>query len=220
MKCEDYKMLMLDALYDEIGAEDQTGLEQHLESCAECAAEFAHLKATAGVLEQWPDVDPKVNLTFVQERQSAWGGIRGKLNPGRIMAGLGIACASFLLLLSLAKTRIQVQDGRFSLEMGLFGKTQQPAANYATADDIEALRNENIALVSQLMEEYSRKNKVETVMLLNEMNKEIEQNRGQDMKLVSRSLEQLHYGANQRQDRTDQALGALIKYVNYKQQGQ
>ncbi|MCK4689217.1 MAG: hypothetical protein KAT41_02855, partial [Candidatus Marinimicrobia bacterium] len=91
---------------------------------------------------------------------------------------------------------------------------KEQVSGKVTKMDLEELRRDNLNLVSHLFEEYSRQQRVETVMLFDEFNKDIEHKRQTDLRLVSGVLQQVHYGAEQRLDRTDKALSSLIHYVN------
>ena len=215
MKCEDFKLIMIDTIYDEISPENRGKLENHLKGCKSCKEKFSALKATSNTLKKWEDVEPKVNLTFVNESKNFFAGFIEKLRPVKILYGLGIACASLLIILSIANTSINYKDGDFGLEMSLFKTSpKEQVSGKVTKMDLEELRRDNLNLVSHLFEEYSRQQRVETVMLFDEFYKDVEHKRQTDLRLVSGVLQQVHYGAEQRLDRTDKALSSLIRYVN------
>ncbi len=219
MKCEDFKLLMIDLMYDEISPDDRGKLENHLKSCKSCKEKFSALKATSNTLKRWEDIEPKVNLTFVNESKNFFAGFVEKIRPVRILYGLGIACASILIILSVANTNISVKDGNFNLQMSLFKTSPgEQERGKVTKMDLEELRRENINLVSNLLEEYSKQQRVETAMLFDEFYKNIEYKRQTDLKFVSSALQQVHYGAEQRLDQTDRALSSLIRYVNVQAQ--
>mgnify|MGYP006282290331 CR=1 FL=1 len=48
----EYSDLMVEALYGEIAPEDRRRLDEHLDDCEDCAAEFAELRATLDVMAQ------------------------------------------------------------------------------------------------------------------------------------------------------------------------
>jgi len=219
MKCEDFKLLMIDYLYDEISTDNRSKLENHLKSCKSCQEKLSVLKATSNTLKKWEDVDPKVNLTFVNESKTFFAGLIEKIRPVKILYGLGIACASLLIILSIANTSIRIKDGNFDLQMSLFKSSSEEQVNgKVTKTDVEELRRENINLVSNLLEEYSKQQRVETAMLFDEFYKNIEYKRQTDLRFVSSALQQVHYGAEQRLDQTDRALSSLIRYVNVQAQ--
>jgi hypothetical protein len=54
----EYTDLMVEALYGEIAPEDRRRLEEHLDDCEDCAAEFAELRATLDVMAQRERPEP------------------------------------------------------------------------------------------------------------------------------------------------------------------
>jgi len=104
MKCDDYRLLMMDALFDEISGTDKKTLDDHLESCSDCREKFQTLLATTQTLEKWEDVEPRVNLTFVSQPASRVSDFFNKLKTWKMPARLGVALALLLLLLSLFNT--------------------------------------------------------------------------------------------------------------------
>ena len=220
MKCEEFKTLIVDYIYDEISEKDREKLEKHLEHCSSCLAEFNEFKKTSGVLQQWEDEESDVNLTFETNKKRWFSDLWEKVQIGSTVRGMGLAFASVLILLSLANTKIQYKEGDFTFEMG-FRKSQQaeiPSEMIMTKADLDQLKMENLAMISNLMQDYSKQNKVETVSLVNEYYKEIENKRKTDLQLVSGAIEKIHYGAEERINQTDRTLNDLIRYVNMQNQ--
>lgn len=50
--CRDYEPLFVESFYNEINAEDQRRLEEHLKECESCAAEYSGMKATLNTIGQ------------------------------------------------------------------------------------------------------------------------------------------------------------------------
>lgn len=220
MKCEDYRLLMMDALYDEISSKDKKALEAHLQSCSACREKYHALQATTQTLEKWEDAEPRVNLTFVSQPASRLADFLNNLKTWKLPLRLGIAAASLLFLLSLFNTKIQYADGQFSFETSLFQRGAQiPAAELVTQADLDNLRRENYQMVAVVLDEYAKRNKIETAVLLDQLYTELEKQRQQDLRLVSNAVEQIQYGTSQRLERTDRTLGTLIEYVNMQSQG-
>jgi len=221
MKCEEYRLLMMDAIYDEITRDDLKILKNHLGKCSECRTKFATLKATTQTLAQWPDVEPGVNLTFVTQPASRLGELLKQLKSYKTPYRLGLALATALVLLALINTRIHIGQGQFDFESSLLGqKSQPPTTNLATQTDLDNLRQENYQLVTAILEEYSRRSKIETAVMLDAFYNEIERKRQNDLRLVSNAMAQVQYGTTRRIDQTDRALGTLIQYVNLQNQEQ
>ena len=221
MKCEEYRLLMMDAIYDEITPDDLKILKNHLKQCSECRTKFATLKATTQTLAQWPDAEPGINLTFVTQPASRFGELLKQLKSYKMPYRLGLAFATALVFLALINTRIHIGQGQFDFESSLLGqKPQPPTTNLTTQTDLDNLRQENYQLVAAILEEYSRRNKIETAVMLDAFYNEIERKRQNDLRLVSDAMEQVQYGTTRRIDQTDRALGTLINYVNLQNQEQ
>jgi predicted anti-sigma-YlaC factor YlaD len=220
MKCEEYRLLMMDAIYDEITRDDLKILKNHLKQCSECRTKFAALKATTQTLAQWPDVEPGVNLTFVTQPASRIGELLKQLKSYKTPYRLGLALATALVLLALINTRIHIGQDQFDFESSLLGQKSSQTANLVTKTDLDNLRQENYQLVAAILEEYSRRNKIETAVMLDAFYNEIERKRQNDLRLVGDAMAQVQYGTTRRIDQTDRALGTLIKYVNLQNQEQ
>ena len=54
MKCEDYEMLMADALGDELSPADRSAFEAHLATCASCRSDYDSLSGTVTTLRDLP----------------------------------------------------------------------------------------------------------------------------------------------------------------------
>jgi anti-sigma factor RsiW len=57
MKCEEFEMLMADALGDEITGTDALAFEQHIAQCNKCSAEYQSLKRSLQTLHSLPGPD-------------------------------------------------------------------------------------------------------------------------------------------------------------------
>lgn len=212
--------MMMDALYKEISGKDKKILDSHLKSCESCREKYKVLQATTRTLEKWEDAEPRVNLTFVSQPASRLSDFVERLKTWKLPMRLGIAAASVLLLLSIANTRIQISAGQFAFETSLFNRQASlPAAELVKQSDLDNLRQENYQMVATILDEYSKRNKIETAVMLEDFYNQFEKQRQNDLRLVSSAVEQVQYGTTQRFQRTDRTLGTLIEYVNMQNQG-
>ena len=220
MKCDDYRLLMMDALYDEISADDKKELEKHIKSCAGCREKYQALQLTRNTLAGWEDTEPRVNLTFVSQPASHLSDFFQNLKTWKLPTRLGIVTASVLLLLSLFNTKIQYTDGQFAFQMSLFNPGPKiPETELVTQTDLETMRQENYQMVATILDEYSKRNKIETAVMFDRLYDELEKQRQNDMYALSNAVEQVQYGTTRRLERTDRTLGTLIEYVNMQNQG-
>jgi len=58
MKCEEFEMLMADALGDELGAADASAFEKHIAQCKNCRAEYESLKRSLEMFRALPGPTP------------------------------------------------------------------------------------------------------------------------------------------------------------------
>lgn len=220
MKCNDYRLLMMDALFDEISGTDKKTLDDHLECCSACREKYHSLQATTRTLGKWEDTEPRVNLTFVSQPASRVSDFFNKLKAWKMPARLGVALASLLLLLSLFNTKIKFADGQFAFETSLFSRGPQIQPDQlVTQTDLDNMRQENYQMVATILDEYAKRNKIETAVMFNKFYDELDKQRQNDLRMVSNAVEQVQYGTAQRLQRTDQTLGTLIEYVNMQSQG-
>ncbi len=57
-ECAEYKDRLIEAYYGELGPGDREELDRHVASCPECAAEFAALRSTLGLMDGRERPDP------------------------------------------------------------------------------------------------------------------------------------------------------------------
>ncbi len=219
MKCEQYRLLLIEKLYDAISPENASKLNQHLQECDECRREYSRLQATTHTLRQWEDVTPEVNLTFVQDSSHGWGHIREKIKSMALLPKLVWGFGILLVLLSLASISIRVEEGRFHLSLGIFNRVPAiPPEQLITQAEFEQRQRENIEMIAQMLDEYARKDQIQTAVMVNDVYKELEAKRKQDLQLLTNSLQPVHYYSAQQFNQTERQLRSLIQYVSYQDQ--
>jgi len=80
MKCEDFKIKMLDEIMGEISIEESLLLEEHLRECDECRREYERVERTIEILKSSRDSEPppylreKIlrRLEFQRKRSPIW----------------------------------------------------------------------------------------------------------------------------------------------------
>jgi len=216
LKCEDFQNLIIEELYDEIAPEDHLRLREHLRTCPECAGKMKTLRTTSHTLQKWPDREPHLNLTFIPENRLPIRDRVRRFSFRKFAYGFAGACAALLLILAAGNTRISYKNGDFEFHTSLMPRNaiSQPD-NYLTKADLEQYQKENLAAVSQLINENNDREKVRQTILLSDIYKDFESKRQADLQVVSQALQQVNYGSEQRFNQTDRAINALIQYVNY-----
>ena len=92
MTCQDYKNLMMGYLDDELDAEQQKTLQQHLESCPECRAELEEFSQLKQITDDAALRQPEDVLW-----QQYWGGLYNRIE--RKAGWVLFSVASILLLI-------------------------------------------------------------------------------------------------------------------------
>ncbi|MGH9492680.1 MAG: anti-sigma factor family protein, partial [Terriglobales bacterium] len=119
MNCERFRDRMLDAIQGAASHE----LEEHVRACGACAQEFAALKKTSALLEEWPapEVSPyfdsRLRAQIRAQREQSEGpmGWWAWLRKPALAAALLILMAVGIGLLDLGKPQTQVIQGPVAL---------------------------------------------------------------------------------------------------------
>lgn len=216
MKCEEYQNLIIEEIYAEIAPDDRLLLRKHLQTCPACAEKLKTLGSASQILQKWPDSDPRFNLTFIPENRLTANDLIRKFSFKKFAYGFAGACATLLLILAIGNTKISYQNGKFEFQANLVpDRTLIQPDNYLTKADLEQFRQENYSTLSQIITENNEREKISQAIMFNDLYKEMEAKRQSDLQVVSRALQQVNYGSEERFNQTDRALSALIQYVNY-----
>jgi len=92
MTCLNYKELMMGYLDNELDAEQKRSLEQHLESCEACAAEFEEFKRLKQITDEVTLTEPEEHIW-----QQYWSGIYNRIERG--VGWIVFSLAAVLLLI-------------------------------------------------------------------------------------------------------------------------
>lgn len=204
MNCKDYKLLIIEDIYDEISKENKAALKSHIKSCESCQKEYNELILTVGTLKSWENesLQPTV-LPFNASKPK---------KPKNIFYKIALSAAAILLVLSLFNFNLSFNESGFNLSFSLLGSS-------ANIDNVAAniLNNgsqlEQIQLMVNLIEESKIKQKEEMVALLTDFYQAVEMRRQADLKVIAQGMETLQSRTNQRIDDTDQVLEDLIQYT-------
>lgn len=218
MKCERFRSLIMDFLYDDISEEDRISFNLHLSQCEECRKEVESLKLTSRILRQWEDVDPDINAIPFSYKPS-WilrlkNSISGLLpHPRKIAIGLACIFTGIFLLLAIANTEISFKDGNFKLSMGLLShpaRQENPNDLYAQ-QMVEQLLNENIRLTRSLIQESETRQRKELTYALLILQNDIVHQRYQDMNLIEYGFDSIQKNTYQQIQQIDDTLNKLIR---------
>jgi len=227
MKCENMINLMMDYLYNEIKANDKEKLMKHMSECEKCRKEFIKLQDTSLVLQKMEDVDPNLNLVFVQEETSFWGTLRERLtfSPKKLVYGFGYGFAAIMLLLSIINTELSIKDGEFSLKMSLLGKGNEQVADetkdnfkYSDQAQLAQMQQQNINLMKSLIQESENRQRQQLISTLSQFSRDIDFQRTNDLKIMNAGLTEIEKSVYSKlEQKTNTQFNSLIHYINSQQ---
>lgn len=221
MNCENIKLLLIDYIYKEISESDKTELEAHLALCSTCREELQALQNTSKQLKAWPDINPKFNLVFVEEKTSIQSWVSehfGWLKTLFLKPGLAIAITCFVIFLVLAafNTQLTYQAGEFKLSMSLFSRPSQASINPVTFNEqqLMELQKANLALMQKLIISSEIRQRQELIQTIAQLNQKIDAQRLNDLSIIGRGFEELNVQTVNRLERTDYILNNLLKLAS------
>jgi hypothetical protein len=222
MKCSDTKIYLMDLLYDEINEEDNILLKNHLSDCSTCREEFESLKKTSNVLQQWEDVEPNLNLTFVKESASFWEMLKEKFafSPKQAAIAFSLGFAFVLLVLSIFNTEISYQNGNFAMKMSLVPRKEELKTAPLTEHQLAQIQQYNIGLINNLITQSETKQQQHLISTLTAFSKEYDSRRSNDLQLVGVGLEQVERNLyTKMQQQINNQHNNLIRMINTQQGG-
>ncbi|MBN1155139.1 zf-HC2 domain-containing protein [candidate division KSB1 bacterium] len=226
MKCEEIKCLMMDYLYDEIKADDKSRFMKHMSECEQCRKELIRLQDTSLILNQAEDVDPHLNLVFVQDESSAWSRLvqRFSVSPKRLLQGFAYGLAFVLILLSIINTEVNLRDGEFSVRMSLFrGKEnvsteQQDNYSYAEQAQLAQMQQQHLQLMRSMITESENKQRQQLISTLAQFSRDINSQRTNDLQIMNAGLNEIEKSLHSKiEQQTNNQFNSLIHYINAQQ---
>ena len=211
----------MDYLYDEISEDDRNLVLAHLARCQSCQQEIDALKNTSGILQKWGDIDPDFNVIMVTEKVSWSRQLKNYIEnvlpqPKRIALGFVYAAVGFLLVLSLANTRVSYREGEFNVSMGLFSKPAPETSppDVFTKQVLEKLQQDNYYLMNTLLQQSEARQRKEIAATIMQMRQDFERQRVEDLNLVGYGLNNIEQNTNRQIQQTGRSLNELIQLIN------
>ncbi|MBN2010457.1 zf-HC2 domain-containing protein [candidate division KSB1 bacterium] len=221
MKCDQFKIMMMDDLYDEIEAQDKVHLDNHLAACPNCRQEYLALKQTSQTLQESTDVDPKMNLVFMHERKTWWEPVSDwwQRRPVRLSYAFAAGVAVVFFVMATFNTEITYQHGNLSAKMSLWPRTSQNQLDRTEVENALAqLRQENIQLTQTLIQQSEARQQQQLASSLIEFSNDIEAKRNTDLQMVGAGIGQVERNIyNRVEQQTSTQYNDLIKLINAQQ---
>jgi hypothetical protein len=223
MNKETARSLFMDYLYDELKPDQRKELEQFLATHPELQKELEELGDVRSMLQHLPVQDPNEQLTMVELNQSGfqdwWNKLIESWIPKNGFVRTGFAIASLLILFvmlgAFTQMNISINENSFQLA---FGELQEPAQQVYSTEQVEYLleqvRQENAAMVAEAVQAIQENQDEKLEQTLVNFADYVEQQRQNDLQMISAGLNNMEETYYTRFRQTDQVLGDLIQTVS------
>lgn len=212
------RSLFMDYLYDEISENQKEKLEKFLEKHPDLKEELSALGETRSVLQNMPEPDPAEKMLVVEPRERSfadWWQDAKNLLPRSSFGKTAFAAAAAILLFLFAGSLAQLQISTSGNGMTVSFGNVAPANKGLTADQADALvqeiREENAAMLADYAESIQRQNQEQ----LQQVVTHFEEQRMNDLQLVSQAIDELQQNTNYRLYQTNEYLSEVLQTVSY-----
>lgn len=223
MNKETARSLFMDYLYDELEPDQRKELEIFLSQNPELQKELDELGSVRSMLQHLPVQDPAEQLVMVEPDQSGfqdwWNELIESWIPKSGFARAGFAMASALILFvmvgAFTKMDMSINENGFKLA---FGEKQEIVQQGFTPEQVDYLlqqmKEENALMVSEAVQavQQSQDEKLEQTLI--NFADYVEQQRRNDLQMISSGLSNMEETYYDRFRQTDQVLGELIQTVS------
>ena len=230
---EEARNQLMDYLYDEMEPEQKKEFEKVLEQSSGLKKELAELTSTRELIQSAPSEVPPHNMLMMMPGTES---DKEESEPAEKVNGIGssffsrfpaaatvlsAAASLLIILIGAALTDLnmgQDKDG-FYLAFGERFETQQEESftREEVYDLMEQMQQQNSALMATMVEELQRRQEEQLTQAVGVMADYVEEQRQEDLRLISRSLVQLQENTYNRFRQTDETLGDLIYAISYQQ---
>lgn len=116
MNCSEVQPLLVDLLYEELGAEERARLLSHLEGCGGCGEWWSRLRALSAAADRWTAPLPPRGIAEralaraaserAREARRKWPGLSPEKILQRVLLGAGAALVSLLLVVGISDRQV------------------------------------------------------------------------------------------------------------------
>ncbi len=214
MNCEECRSYFGEHLYGELDERLAARIEEHLQECRPCRAEFLRLQATRELLARWPDEDPHLHLTFVAAQDSLLGRLFAPVRGWRrVGLALGFAMAAVLVVLAISNTTLSYDHGRITFSASLRPRPEPSV----TPEAVVSLHRATLATMEEMVQLSEQRQRAEFSRTLEDFARQVDYQRQHDLALIARGFQELHARTLTRMERTDRFLEELVRMASYEQ---
>lgn len=223
MNKETARSLLMDYLYDELEEEQRLAFEEALTRFPDLRADAEKLSGVRSLLTHLPVKDPQEQLLLLDPSKSGflqwWNEFLSGWLPlkksYRLAFGFSFLIGLFVVLGSLTRMSVSINNNGFNLSFGEVQETAQPAFTPEQVDYlIQQVKQENARMVSEAVQAVQANQEEKLEKTLFNFADYIEQQRLADLNLISDGLVSLEESYSDRFHRTDLVLGEIIQTVN------
>lgn len=226
MNKKEARDLFMDYLYGELDETKQLELEAFLAEHPGLRDELEELQETRNMIRNIPLEEPAHRLLVVNPGEGKfktwYRDAKQILLPQSALGRTMLAMAALLLIAflfaSLARVQITVTDGNWAIAFG----TGQPEVEQGIDEEVlnelmSGIRQENLILVSTLMEETQQHNEAQLIEAVSVILEYMEAQRRQDLRLVGKGLAEIEEENYHRYIQTNETLGELLYTIHQQQ---
>lgn len=212
MKCDQVKLELPGFMFGELSEADQNEVSKHLKKCTTCSSELDDLKIAQKILKSVP-LRPVNPLQAVAEPNTAEV---KNISPILIWTAKWFIAASIVgFALLLIKPELSVSSNGFSFQAGNI-KTSNSAElpqNFQTA--LEQNRMETLLMVNQILTQNSENQRKDYFLTMAALTRDLGEQRRNDLEWIESGLNEVQRNSHESVLRTSLILDDLIKNTNF-----
>ena len=221
MNHEEARRLFMDYLYDEMESKQKADFEQYLNEHPELRTEMNELEQTSALLNFMPAEEPENDVLILPaEEEPAKAKVFSLSKRWTTLSGAAAAILIFFIGVLAGNVHLSNNDGRLSLTFGspdVVPEISEPAETTFTVDQVEQiitqLQTDQEARMNQLISSLQSQQQQQLQTTLTDFADYLNQQRSEDLRMISLGFESLEETTYDRFRRTDEALGNLFQAV-------
>ena len=224
MKCDKMELLFADLLYNELNEEEKELALEHISTCKSCTGKYKNLRETSAALGRWKEEDAEMNLIFIEEKIPFFERLFGKLDligisPRQLVFGMITTLLLVVLFTGILRTEAIYRNGSWYISFGSSAKMENQMEESTLIADFKRLQQENLVFTNRLLLASEERIRNENIAVVNELANQFALLRRQDLTLIGRSINEMSQRSEGRYVRTNQLLDGLYRLSAYQPGG-
>ncbi|MCG8604574.1 hypothetical protein MJD09_06175 [bacterium] len=226
MKCDIKNELLIGYVYEDLHPEEKQALEDHLPHCSKCQSTLAEFASTIDFLRIWPDEEPNLQLTFVEDQASILETLRLRwltaIKWRKVGVGFLATTAAALLFLSLLNFQASYSQGNFAVRLSLWpgsaleeSEPVDPMSLPVTKAEFTAWRQQSMQMIHQMIETTEERQHRQMDVKLATYARELDAVRRDDLKVLGEGLQVFQMTNENRFQQTNQVIQELVRFARH-----